>query len=640
VFGGAIWFIYGDTERRNKTKCWFNQWSACNFVGYMYDEGRHGVPENNVTAQRYYQKACDGQYYTACYNLGRLYEDGEVEPSLVDLNNEDRSFWRLYHKACKGGDGAGCARLAHYYSSEERGKIRNVSAANDYYRSACSLGHFSSCVSVGDNHLDGNGTERDVGLARENYATACRGDDQIGCQKLRALKAEEPEVANLSTTVNAQKAAERPVSTVTNPYARFSKHPAEALDKVLASHRFLARLRTLMEGYEPDLSETPTIDFLGCTTEAKRSQSSGVATLYRTLEEDKKKLVKEHNEIKKQFYKHVYPLQFRIDPDWKEAKGGLRLEHIHGCYLVGAGWTNEGLPCKRGGEWRLRALRMDYDQSAYTYSAKLEPQEPVLMQKMADHDIVLPAWLHCLVRDVGVTPSKHACYWPSAAVVAGESKQTCKSMGGTWKRRLDNKNEEVSIACAAPDASLSFNVMLRCEDCIAGVAELRVGDVIRMPITINQPGKRSSFSGRGVIVGNFSPASWSEVPAFQSWTIRGYWGAVNVLHQNAQCADDKAIARAICRSYDRRPNKHNVIKKCVELGAWTELNQIYEHWKQARHKYSNSLLEKACQELGKDSVHGVPSPTKSGMLCAGDGEYTPASGFKWDPRGGFRVVPE
>ena len=89
---------------------------ACATLGMIYENipvlGDLGVKQDLAKAFKFYKKACDGNDYEACSNLGTLYSEGQGE----GVKQDSKKAIKLYTKACDGGYAAGCSNLGVMYS--------------------------------------------------------------------------------------------------------------------------------------------------------------------------------------------------------------------------------------------------------------------------------------------------------------------------------------------------------------------------------------------------------------------------------------------------------------------------------------------------------------------------------------------
>src|SRR5262249_32493942 len=90
---------------RFQRACDGDEFSACVSVGNQYANG-NGVTRDEARAVALYSKACDGQDARGCSDLGFMKEYGRgIERDLPGAAV-------LYQKACDGGDMLGCSNLA------------------------------------------------------------------------------------------------------------------------------------------------------------------------------------------------------------------------------------------------------------------------------------------------------------------------------------------------------------------------------------------------------------------------------------------------------------------------------------------------------------------------------------------------
>ena len=73
-----------------------------------------------------------------CKSLGDIYENGRGGQEI-----DDKKSMQLYQKACSGGVGAACWKLAGYYD-EGRGVERNLAEAFKFYQTALRMPTASS----------------------------------------------------------------------------------------------------------------------------------------------------------------------------------------------------------------------------------------------------------------------------------------------------------------------------------------------------------------------------------------------------------------------------------------------------------------------------------------------------------------
>jgi uncharacterized protein len=112
-----------------KNLCKESNATACFKLGEKY----RIIYQDNKTALRFYKKACDGDYMTACTNGGNL------------LFMKGRSEWKeakkTYQKACDAGEDPACFNLGSINYREGRQK-----KAIKFYSQACKMGNKPGCA--------------------------------------------------------------------------------------------------------------------------------------------------------------------------------------------------------------------------------------------------------------------------------------------------------------------------------------------------------------------------------------------------------------------------------------------------------------------------------------------------------------
>ena len=115
----------------------------CLALGMAYDNGELGLVKNAVKARSYYERACKGESYRACYKLGNLYYKGRgTQKSYAKAKH-------YYELSCKSdmlqdGSEKGCNNLAILYQYG-RGVKKDRKMAEKYYRKACKKGYSKAC---------------------------------------------------------------------------------------------------------------------------------------------------------------------------------------------------------------------------------------------------------------------------------------------------------------------------------------------------------------------------------------------------------------------------------------------------------------------------------------------------------------
>jgi hypothetical protein len=81
-----------------------------NSLGFMYANGRGGLPKDDAQAVHWYRKAADAGIAAGMHNLGLMYENG-----LGGLPKDDAQAVQWYRKAADAGEAAGMHNLGVMY---------------------------------------------------------------------------------------------------------------------------------------------------------------------------------------------------------------------------------------------------------------------------------------------------------------------------------------------------------------------------------------------------------------------------------------------------------------------------------------------------------------------------------------------
>jgi uncharacterized protein len=132
------------TSRDLKKGCSKGNITDCHNLGLMYQRGE-GVLQSSYWAAKFFKKACHGDKpkdiaMQACYDLGFLYYIGKEN----GLKRSYRNAFKLFSKACDGGNSKSCNQLGIMYLNGE-GTKQNQLTAKRYFKSACDLGNSDAC---------------------------------------------------------------------------------------------------------------------------------------------------------------------------------------------------------------------------------------------------------------------------------------------------------------------------------------------------------------------------------------------------------------------------------------------------------------------------------------------------------------
>jgi len=150
--------------------------NANNLLGTLYENG-NGVKQSYSKAAEHYRVDAEKGETNAKYNLARLYESGK------GVGRDDRRAADLYKEACNGGIGGGCTNLGFFYETG-KGVNKDSRRAADLYKKACDAGGLVGCANLGYAYDTGMGINQDLYKAIEAYEKACNGGVARGCGNL------------------------------------------------------------------------------------------------------------------------------------------------------------------------------------------------------------------------------------------------------------------------------------------------------------------------------------------------------------------------------------------------------------------------------------------------------------------------
>jgi TPR repeat protein len=128
---------------------------------------------------------CEAGSMEACWIAGELYEWKPDDPGA------QAPAIPLYIKACDGGYGDACERMANFYHQGLAGLPKDEVKRHAYYAKAiplwtkeCGEKRPTSCFQLGDAYENGLGTALDKTKATESYNKACDAGSRGGCAKV------------------------------------------------------------------------------------------------------------------------------------------------------------------------------------------------------------------------------------------------------------------------------------------------------------------------------------------------------------------------------------------------------------------------------------------------------------------------
>jgi hypothetical protein len=146
---------------------------SCGRLGLAYVEGVAGFPRDPPKGLELMRRACDKDVADACAQLAELYEVG------VGVSKDLGAARPLYQKACRGGFGKSCVKLA---TSPALGAAEE---AVRWLATGCKAPDRDSCFKLGE--LLEKGGPADLEKAVDAYASACTEGSARGCAQAAAL---------------------------------------------------------------------------------------------------------------------------------------------------------------------------------------------------------------------------------------------------------------------------------------------------------------------------------------------------------------------------------------------------------------------------------------------------------------------
>ena len=91
---------------------------------------------------------------------------------------------KLYSKACKLGNGAGCSNLGFAYANGRSVK-QAYANAREFYATACDMGNGGGCYNLGNLYAQGRGVKKDANAAEKHLKKACDMEPELACDRYK-----------------------------------------------------------------------------------------------------------------------------------------------------------------------------------------------------------------------------------------------------------------------------------------------------------------------------------------------------------------------------------------------------------------------------------------------------------------------
>jgi TPR repeat protein len=164
-----------DTLRASQlfeTACEVGNAPACGRLGEMFLAGS-GPAVDEGRAREFLQRGCADGWMPACTRLGELERKANAGVNVL----------AQFDRACRGGDGNGCANLG-YTVAQGWGTPADPVKAATLYTVGCTEGSQRSCTLLGEAYEKAQGVAGDDVHAATLYKQACDADYADGCSRL------------------------------------------------------------------------------------------------------------------------------------------------------------------------------------------------------------------------------------------------------------------------------------------------------------------------------------------------------------------------------------------------------------------------------------------------------------------------
>ena len=147
---------------------------ACSMLALFYIEDDGPLDKDLSKAVKLFKKACNGNWVSACHNIGYMYHQGSgVEKDLYKAKS-------YYQKACSEGNPESCGYLAVFYGQGYAGEKDDFKAA-EFAEKSCNADSGWGCNILGFFYNEGRGVRKNLCSALEFYGKACDNKFSTGC---------------------------------------------------------------------------------------------------------------------------------------------------------------------------------------------------------------------------------------------------------------------------------------------------------------------------------------------------------------------------------------------------------------------------------------------------------------------------
>ena len=340
-----------------------------------------------------------------------------------------------------------------------------------------------------------------------------------------------------------------------------------------ASLDIIKEISVLMANYKPELPEqVDNTSLMRCVTAEQRGDNTDLQRLWKSLEKERKASAKERKQTQREFFRSVYPINFRIDYDYKSRIPVKKREVTYGCYERGS-WGGPQSSrsacinwCDDNSCWKLRSaggFRETRDiiffskadrqtirtrvkqannadpkpESAESITLGLTPEPPEMMKRMKAAGVQAPERFYCVVK-AAFTKGKKGTHWI-----------TCES---PWEG-------EPKLRLSAPRT------------------DVQRGDLVSVPLAgVKRP--------EGVLL------KVHKRRKTYLWTVDVAASTLKIEEKTTACPDPKKVAAAVCRLADRKSDPMGVAHNCALAGDFKKLRDFAMQWHKKRIKNKNAVM--------------------------------------------------
>jgi len=151
-------------------------------LGWMYERGSGGLPQDDAEAAKWYRKAADAGNVGAMTNLAGMYSRGRG-----GLPQDDAEAAKWYRRGADAGNRRAMAGLGTMYEAGRGGLEKDESRALGLYRKSAEAGDSYGMYLLGRAYERGIGVGADRDQAIQWYRKGAAGGSGSAAQRLKAL---------------------------------------------------------------------------------------------------------------------------------------------------------------------------------------------------------------------------------------------------------------------------------------------------------------------------------------------------------------------------------------------------------------------------------------------------------------------